>query len=104
MTAKIYRQGDVLIREIASLPAQQARKKRADGVLAYGEVTGHAHKIEDAARAEVLEVGDGLYLRVGDAGVRIVHDEHTAIALPAGDYEVTIQREYSPAAIRNVAD
>jgi hypothetical protein len=99
----LYRQGDVLIRRISSLPTQKAAL-RANGILAYGEITGHAHKIEDLARAEVLEVGEGLFLRVGDEGVRIVHEEHAPINLPAGNYEVEIQREYTPAEIRNVAD
>lgn len=103
MKNAIYRQGDVLIRRIQSLPTQTAQP-RLTGILAYGEVTGHAHKVEDLTRAEVLEIGAGLYLRVGDEGVRIVHEEHGAISLPVGNYEVEIQREYTPEAIRNVAD
>jgi hypothetical protein len=99
----IYRQGDVLIRRISSLPTQKAAP-RANGVLAYGEVTGHAHKVEDLARAEVLEVGTGLYMRVSDEGVRIVHEEHAPITLPGGNYAIEIQKEYTPAEIRNVAD
>lgn len=100
---KLYRQGDVLIRQIKSLPAQKATK-RESGILAFGEVTGHAHKVETLTQAEVLEIGNDLYLRVSEEGVRIVHDEHAPIELPAGNYEVTIQKEYSPAEIRNVAD
>lgn len=103
MKNAIYRQGDVLIRRIGSLPKQKSQP-RLTGILAYGEVTGHAHKVEDLTRAEVLEVGAGLYLRVGEEGVRIVHEEHAPINLPPGSYEVEIQREYSPAEIRNVAD
>lgn len=99
----IYRQGDVLIRQIQSLPAQTAQP-RLNGILAYGEVTGHAHRVEDMAKAEVLEVGTNLYLRVGKEGVRIVHDEHSPVDLPPGNYEVEIQREYTPEEIRNVAD
>ncbi len=99
----IYRQGDVLIRRIKSLPTQKAQI-RLNGILAYGEVTGHAHKVENLQSAEVLEVGDGLYLRVAEEGVRIVHEEHAPITLAPGNYEVSIQREYSPAEIRNVAD
>lgn len=99
----IFRQGDVLIRRIAELPAKKLTK-RASGILAYGEVTGHAHKLEDLAAAEVLEIESGLYLRVGSEGARIIHDEHAAITLAPGKYEVEIQREYEPAAIRNVAD
>jgi hypothetical protein len=103
MKNAIYRQGDVLIRRIQSLPKQMAQP-RLTGILAYGEVTGHAHKVEDLAQAEVLEIGNGLYLRVGEEGVRVVHEEHGAITLPPGNYEVEIQREYTPEAIRNVAD
>jgi hypothetical protein len=98
----IYRQGDVLIKRIKAVPQNTA--KRQSGILAYGEVTGHCHKVDDLTTAEVLEVGSDMYLRVSEDGVRIVHDEHRAIELPAGSYEVTIQKEYSPAAIRNVAD
>lgn len=103
MMDQLYRQGDVLIRRISGLPTQKAAP-RPNGILAYGEVTGHAHKVEDLACAEVLEIGGGLYVHVGDEGVRIVHDEHAPISLPPGNYEVEIQREYTPEAIRNVAD
>jgi hypothetical protein len=103
MKNAIYRQGDVLIRRIQSLPKQTAQP-RLTGILAYGEVTGHAHKVEDLAKAEVLEIERGLFLRVGEEGVRVVHEEHAPITLPPGNYEVEIQREYTPEAIRNVAD
>lgn len=97
MSTKLYRQGDVLIKRIKAVP-QNTAKKRETGILAYGEVTGHCHKVETSAQAEVLEIGSDLYLRVSEDGVRIIHDEHAPITLPAGDYEVTIQREYSPEA------
>lgn len=103
MKNAIYRQGDVLIRRIQSLPKQTAQP-RLTGILAYGEVTGHAHQVEDLTHAEVLEIDRGLYLRVGEDGVRVVHEEHAPITLPPGNYEVEIQREYTPEAIRNVAD
>lgn len=99
----IYRQGDVLIRRIGSLPTQKA-VQRPSGIVAFGEVTGHAHRVEDLTKAEVLEVGAGLYMRVSSEGVRLVHEEHAPITLPPGNYEIEIQREYTPEAIRNVAD
>jgi hypothetical protein len=37
-------------------------------------------------------------------GACLRHEEHTAVVLPPGIYEVVIQREYTPEAIRNVAD
>jgi|FreactTroBogLake_1042271.scaffolds.fasta_scaffold03149_6 capsular polysaccharide biosynthesis protein len=100
---KVYRQGDVLIKRVKAVP-QTTANKRESGILAFGEVTGHCHKVENLNQAEVLEVGTDLYLRVSEDGVRIVHDEHAPIMLPAGNYEITIQREYSPEEIRNVAD
>ena len=108
---KLYRQGDVMFRQIKSLPKGE-RVKRANATVAYGEVTGHSHQlaIEDRQSAEVLEIGKGLFVRVSEAGVRIeggatfVHEEHGPITLPPGNYEVVIQREYSPEEIRNVID
>jgi hypothetical protein len=102
---ELYRQGDVLIRRIDSLPKKKA-VKRNSGLLVEGETTGHAHRIAEVEleHAEVLEIGEMLYLRVGKEGVRIVHEEHDTITLPPGHYEVVRQREYSPEEIRNVAD
>jgi hypothetical protein len=108
---KLYRQGDVLFRQIEKLPKGQ-RTKRANATVAYGEVTGHSHQlaVEDRQAAEVLEIGDGLFVHVSQAGLRIeggatfVHEEHGPITLPPGNYEVVIQREYSPEGIRSVLD
>lgn len=98
------RQGDVMIHAIAAAPAGD-RKKRQDGALAYGEVTGHKHAVADLTRAEVLECGDGLFMSVtDDGGVSIVHEEHGTVEVPRGDYRITIQREYSPEEVRSVMD
>src|SRR5690606_10326709 len=83
-------------------------------ILAYGEVTGHAHQVVvdpeaaeapvDLPAAQLFEEPDGTrYLFVERACV-LTHEEHGAIALAPGCYKVTRQREYSPEAIRNVAD
>ena len=67
-------------------------------------MTGHSHAIADLSVAELFSVGDGMFMTVSEEGVSIRHQEHDEINLPGGNYEITIQREYSPAAIRNVAD
>lgn len=107
---QIYRQGDVLFTRIPRLPVGE-RKKRDNATVAYGEVTGHSHALAVADRqsAEVLEIGDGLFVHVSDSGVHLegvtfVHEEHGPVTLPAGNYRVEIQREYTPEAIRDVAD
>lgn len=99
------RQGDVLVSAIPALPAGLTAKRPDAGrlVLAYGEVTGHAHAI-DATLGELFEDHDGaLYLRL-DAPAQLRHEEHAAIALQPGTYRVGYQREYAPEAIRRVVD
>lgn len=110
MKSFIARQGDVLLRRVESIPAaaKSAEKKDQSGnariVLAYGEVTGHAHAIHDLDAVDVFVTGEGvMYLQV-KSEAKLQHEEHGAIGLPPGNYERTIQREYSPEEIRNVAD
>lgn len=103
----MYRQGDVFILayegEVPSAATVVDRDQNRI-VLAYGEVTGHAHAIHDAG-AELLSVPDldDRFLRIM-SGVELRHEEHDTITLPAGTYIVRQQREYSPQEIVRVAD
>lgn len=97
----IYRQGDVMIVAASSIPAAAKPVDRDNGriVLAYGEVTGHAHAIADQ-RAVLLATPDteDRFLRImGASGVDLEHEEHATITLPPGDYIVRRQREYTAA-------
>lgn len=103
MKAKIWRQGDVLIRQVPEIPTGE-RKPQVDGCLAYGEVTGHAHRVSSLEDAGLFHVGEGMFLSVGENGVSIIHEEHDTIKLPAGNFEIVQQKEYTPEEIRNVAD
>jgi len=102
-----FRQGDVFVEQVSDIPAD-AKPGKLDGrriVLAYGEVTGHAHAIEFEDGIEFLEKGDTLYLRVTkEGGVDLKHEEHSTINLPVGTYAAKRQREYSPQEVRFVAD
>lgn len=103
------RQGDVyLLRTDEPIPtdAKPVQRERGRVVLAYGEVTGHAHVIEDEDVELFTTTADAVdrWLRVGPKGATLTHDEHGPIVLAPGAYKVRIQREYSPEAIRNVAD
>lgn len=106
---QIYRQGDVLIRRVKSIPTNVEAVARDNGriVLAYGEVTGHAHVILDEA-AELVRTADTnqRFLRVMAAiGVSLKHEEHGTITLPKGVFEIVQQREYvAPEITRQVAD
>ena len=102
------RQGDVLIRQVKSIPSNaQPREWKDRIVLAYGEVTGHAHAI-DVAEAVEFTMADAAgvvsrFLKVASEAT-IRHEEHAAVVLPDGLYEIVQQREYHPEAIRNVTD
>ena len=96
----MYRHGDLLIVK-SKVPT--AAKPVKDGILAYGEVTGHAHRV--VGGAAVLEHEGVRYINA-TAGASVVHEEHRTIQLPPGDYQVIIQREWSPydEAARRVSD
>jgi len=105
---KLYRQGDVLIRQVTELPnGSTAVKNEVRIVLAHGEVTGHAHavRVEDAVEFTHADAAGAVrrFLEVA-SGANVVHEEHATIPLPAGFYEIIQQVEYTPEAIRNVAD
>jgi hypothetical protein len=100
----MYRQGDVLvILKAIPISAKPGKRDRGRIVLAYGEVTGHAHAIHSKA-VQILEHEGTRYIRVPKRGADLSHEEHGTIKLAPGDYEVRIQREYTPEAIVNVRD
>ena len=92
----IYQQGDVLLVQVEGIP-DGAKALRADVrglVLAEGEATGHAHVVTDAGCA-LMEAGDKVYLSAPD-GATTRHEEHGAVTVPPGVYEVRKVREVDP--------
>lgn len=91
------RQGDIFFKTVKGLPSKELKKK-TDGILAYGEVTGHAHRLtSNIADCEsyVDENGD-IYIR-SEEEMTVGHDEHDTIVLPSNEWIcVSRQREYSP--------
>lgn len=123
----IIRQGDVLLRPITTAPRGPAKSNMDKTILAFGETTGHHHRFEhkgvvaffkegdDAVGAQPIGGGGGTLDRfigeptqivavtIPEGGADLIHEEHTALHVPAGTYEVVRQREYVPAR-RNVPD
>lgn len=111
-----FRQGDVILIATSKAPSAQAKRIADNGrtILAYGEVTGHAHEViampaidnrDDVPAMELFEEPDGTRLLVVRRAVELQHQEHGRIALaPNVTYEVRRQREYTPEAIRSVQD
>lgn len=128
------RQGDVQLEPVSKLPAGCTEIPNDKGriVLAYGEVTGHAHAIADhimrapaqtlmdraidatdqaeeaiaraKAKARLWQAPDGIrYLEVTEQ-VTLRHEEHTAHSIDPGIYKLPVQVEYTPAELRRVED
>lgn len=90
------RQGDVLVvKRKAQLPNKLKKADRDAGrvVLAYGEVTGHAHAIVDAQIDQLLDEVGNQHLKAVKAGT-LKHEQHGPHAIPAGDFDVVRQFEY----------
>ena len=108
----ILRQGDVLLMRTKKTPSKTATAIHDHGriILAYGEVTGHAHEVIGVDNADpvpamaLFEEPNGTRLLVIRRDALLRHEEHDRIDLAPGHYEVIRQREYEPAGIRNVAD
>ena len=100
------RQGDVMLIP-ASVPATATETPRQqDGsiVLAFGEVTGHAHRVIEAT-ATLLTDTDARFLRIVGSGASVIHEEHARIAIAPGEYRVVIGREWADdIGIRQVVD
>ena len=102
---KILRQGDVLLVKINDLPMGNAvGQAKDDIILAYGEVTGHAHRIKvPAKKAKLWDANAERFLQVMET-VALTHEEHSTITIDPGIYRVAIQTEYTPEELRRVAD
>lgn len=97
---KLYRQGDVVLREISHLPERAYPTE--DRILAYGEKTGHSHRLD--GRGRVWRQDTRLYL-VLEQPSQVVHEDHRTVTVQPGMYEVIGQREYvSPEEDRRAFD
>lgn len=85
---KQFRQGDVLITLMDTLPIKAKRLKTK--TIVYGEATGHHH---DLVGGDIFEKDGLLYLTLASQG-SVTHQEHDTIELEPGVYAVTRQREY----------
>lgn len=95
---RMFRQGDILLREVFRLPpnTRQAADQGNARILAYGEKTGHMHIMQSGTVYETSgPAGAKKFVQVA-APTQLVHDEHAAIDVPPGIWEIIQQRTYVP--------
>jgi hypothetical protein len=103
------RQGDVALVSVRAIP-KDAVEQKIEGrklILALGDATGHHHRFEFLDQTQSIRLyvahGGARYLDVG-APSDLLHEEHSTARVPAGKWLLPVQVEYTPAALRRVAD
>lgn len=100
------RQGDVLLNKITKVidlsGATPIKPENGRLILARGEATGHHHSV-DCAVAQLFSINGKVVLVAGE-DTTLDHQEHDQVDVAKGMYWVVAQQEYTPQAIRRVAD
>lgn len=96
------RQGDVLLVKASTVP-DTAQRVPGEVILAYGEVTGHAHRIIEKHKAEYFDANAERFLQVAER-TALTHEEHSAIVLDKGVYRQAFQVEDFGDQVRRVED
>jgi len=88
----VYRHGDVMLLAPTKIPGNAVRVP--DNIVARGEVTGHAHRLESG---DVMTLDKEMWVSAND-GAALNHEQHGHEPISptkAGEgYPVVIQREY----------
>lgn len=105
---KAIRQGDVFIVPCKAIPdgATQISPQNNRLIVAYGEATGHHHSFPHMRGATLFRddsSGGRLYVAATEP-VALEHQEHHALTINPGKYEVRIQRTMRAGMVRRVED
>lgn len=96
-------QGDVALRPIKKINVPENAEMVENKVLAWGEVSGHAHVVTGDANCFLIE--GKMIVVVGSDGAKLEHmkfaskekADHGPLTLKANQtYEVLLQNEYNP--------
>ena len=91
----LYRNGDLLIRQIDKLP--KGLKKLDTNILAEGQFTGHNHKIvAEPIDLTIYTDNEGKKYFNLNKDSDLTHQEHKTIKIKKGLYELVIEQEFDP--------
>ena len=85
----MYRQGDLLLKQINKLP--KGLKISNTLVLVHSDTTQHNHQLKSG---QVFQDDKDLMFLKLLKDTDLIHEEHKTINLPKGFYEVIRQRQY----------
>lgn len=96
-------QGDISIikltkEQIAQVNFQPLKEREL--VVAYGENTGHRHRVivdDPQTKIEFSKDQFGYYLKVSGGEAKLVHDKHETHTIPQGVFFIGNQYEYDEA-------
>ena len=94
---KIYRHGDLLIRQVKKIPVAI----RLDtNIIAEGEVTGHNHKLYGSHQVYGTHIDNPrvivpTYFQAKEE-ISLKHQEHNTLKISKGNYVILHEREYDP--------
>lgn len=86
-----FQQGDVLL-HLEAIP-KEAVEKKFDGVVQYGEHTGHSHKFTESGYIYFETPQKTRHLRIVEP-IKLFHEEHKEITISPGEYRIGIVKEY----------
>jgi hypothetical protein len=101
-TRKRYRHGDVVL--VGVFRVLTGAAEETVKALAYGETTGHAHRLTEG-KYKFWQKDGKRFVQVFEAAT-LVHEEHAPLIIAKGVYEQRAEREfdYTRARDRIVAD
>jgi len=92
-----YRHGDISLHSIKELPKKLEQISQGGNfILAYGEVTGHTHRLLEHTQDQytVYRDGQGRNILAINKPTPLVHEEHKEIILQPGFYIQEQEKEY----------
>ena len=89
---KIYRHGDLTIKQVAKIPDNVIQL--STNIIALGEKTGHNHQL--VGQVQVYETPDKQIHFEASQDVIVKHQEHNTLKIAKGNYVVIHEREYDP--------
>jgi len=100
---KAVRQGDVLLIPVKAVTGERIAPVKRRYTVAEGEQTGHHHSIAANAAIAAFLGPDGQFIE-GSKKMKLSHQEHSALTLDEGAYQVIQQRRASDHEVTRVSD